>query len=146
MRAIREWLDSMCHKVIYSYGDKRCKVSFAYENARLPVLTKKSDVKLFPWGRRKHQPGILPLGGWAMLEDIYDGKWDRFFPKPVKLPILSFLARNFEDKEQWFHLPSDKWIQGLLAREKKEERLYIVTLAPDEESIYLRWPRIMFTG
>jgi hypothetical protein len=134
----------MCHQVIFEYQNLSRKVSFASPNARLPVLTKQKEIKFMPWGRKKHQPGKLPLGGLALLESIYEGEWDRFFPKPVKLPIKSFCIRDFEDKPHWYHLSADKWIQGIIARENNEEvRVYIVTLSPDENE-FIRWPRILY--
>lgn len=133
----------MCHKIIFNYNNQDRQVSFDSPKARLPVLMRNGYIRLLPWGRRQHVPSDLPLGGWLQLDEIYQGKWDAFFPKPVKLPIKAFLVRDLEDQARWFHLPRGKWIQGLIASSKNQHLVYIVTLAPDEESIYPRWPRIL---
>lgn len=107
------------------------------------MLLRNGQTTLLPWGRRHHTSSNLPLGGWVQLDEIYSGKWDNFFPRPIKMPINSFLVRDIEDQAKWFHLPNDKWIQGLIAQEKVEKRIYIVTLTPNEDSIFPRWPRIL---
>lgn len=133
----------MCHKVVFRHQQKDHQISFDQPNAQLPILLRNGHTILLPWGRRKHNQGNLPLGGLVQLDEIYTGKWDAFFPRPVKLPLKAFLVRNIEDQAKWFHLPCDKWIQGLIAQEKTEKRVYIVTLTPTEDSIYPRWPRIL---
>lgn len=133
----------MCHKVVFYYQNQCCQISFEQSNAKLPILLRSGHTILMPWGRRNHTKSILPLGGWVTLDEIYHGKWDAYFPKPVKIPVKSFLVRDIEDQAKWFHLPSDKWIQGLIAQEKIEKRVYIVTLTPDSDSMYPRWPRIL---
>jgi hypothetical protein len=133
----------MCHKVIFNHNQSDHQISFEQPNAQLPILLRNGQTLLLPWGRRQHNPGSLPLGGLVQLDEIYLGKWDIFFPIPIKLPIKAFLVRNVEDQAKWFHLPSDKWIQGLIAREKAEKRVYMVTLTPTEDSIFPRWPRIL---
>lgn len=133
----------MCHKVVFYHNNHCHQVAFDQNTAKLPILLRSGQTYLMPWGRRHHTASSLPLGGWVTLEEIYTGKWDSYFPKPVKLPIRSFLVRDIEDQAKWFHLPSDKWVQGLIAQEKIEKRVYIVTLTPNADSMYPRWPRIL---
>ena len=133
----------MCHKVVFNYKNQDRQVSFDNFNAKLPILLRNGQAILLPWGRRKDTPSNLPLGGLVQLDDIYMGKLDVYFPRPVKLPIKAFLVRNIEDQAKWFHLPNDKWIQGLIAQNTMERRVYIVTLTPNEDSIFPTWPRIL---
>lgn len=133
----------MCHKIIFNYKNQDRQVSFDNPKACVPVLLRNGQINLFPWGKHRYVAGDLPLGGWLHLDEIYQGKWDKFFPKPVKLPIKAFLVRDLEDQARWFHLPHGKWIQGLMASAKNQRIVYIVTLAPNEESVYQRWPRIL---
>lgn len=117
---------------------------FPNPKALLPVKKKNGEISLLPWGRRKDQPGKLPLGGWARLDSIYAGHWERYFPKAVKLPISSFMENDIEGHSQWHDLTKGKWVQGLVAREGHEQRIYIVTILPEQsEAIYTRWPRIL---
>ncbi|MHB8655829.1 MAG: hypothetical protein ACYDA9_18350 [Terriglobia bacterium] len=43
------------------------------------------------WGRCQEESGELPAGGWARLDSIKAGKWDRFIPKPVRLDVEEFM-------------------------------------------------------
>ena len=134
----------MCGGLYYSHNGQERRVSFPTPSAMLPVQTRNGSITLLPWGRRQHQAGELPLGGWARLEGIYAGRWDRWFPVPVKLPIKCFMELDIEDHECWYELAKGQWIQGLIAKEKHERRLYIVTVEPElENAIHTRWPRIM---
>lgn len=133
----------MCQKIIYSYQKLLYHVACTDFKARLPVLKRNGESILVHWGRHKHDPSQLAISHCISLREIYDGKWDAFFPKPVKLPIKSFLVQDIHNDLQWFHLPSGKWIQGLLARFDRDSRVYIVTLPPSESGLYPLWPRIL---
>lgn len=134
----------MCGGTQYKHGDQDMRVYFPNPAAMLPVKRKSGDVELLPWGRRQQQKGTLPLGGWARLESIYSGRWDKWFPIPVKLPILSFMEKDLEGHTHWYDLTKSQWIQGLVARNGNEQRVYVVTIAPEmEDAVHDRWPRIM---
>lgn len=134
----------MCGGASYTHNGEHMRVYFPNPKAKLPVITKESDTKLILWGRRKGQSGKLPLGGWARLDSIHAGIWDRWFPKPVKIPVQSFMEKDHEGKSHWFDLVKGQWVQGLVAVEKQEQRLYVVTIEPElEHSIHDRWPRVM---
>jgi hypothetical protein len=130
--------------VMYSYGDETRTVYFANPQATLSVKLADGQVKLVPWGRRKTQIGHLPLGGWARLPTIYQGRWNAYMPKPVRLPILKFMEKDFEGSTHWYDVVAGNWIQGLLARENEEVRVYIVTITPElHTTCHDRWPRIV---
>ena len=134
----------MCTAVLYAHHGQDIRLFFQNTKATLPVKSKKNDVLLIPWGRRIEQQGVLPKGATVALDAIYAGRWDRWFPKPVKLPITQFMQTDIEGHTHWFDLPKGKWIQGLIAREKHEQRVYIVTIEPIEnDAIYTSWPRIL---
>jgi hypothetical protein len=113
----------MCGGASYTHNGEHMRVYFPNPKAKLPVITKESHTKLILWGRRKGQSGRLPLGGWARLDSIHAGIWDRWFPKPVKIPVQSFMEKDHEGKSHWFDLVKGQWIQGLVAIEKQEQRL-----------------------
>ena len=134
----------MCGGVYYQYEGNLIRVYFPNPKATLPVQMKDGKVILLPWGRRKEQQGVLPMGGWARLDSIYAGRWDRFFPKPVKCPIQSFMEKDIEGQSHWYDLTAGQYIQGLVAREGSEQRLYIVTITPErEDAVHERWPRVV---
>lgn len=130
--------------IMYHHHNETLTIYFANPKAMLPVRLNNGEVTLLSWGRRKTQTGELPLGGWANLQTIYKGKWDRHFPKPVRLPIIKFMEKDFEGNTHWYDVTPGQWIQGLLARENNEIRVYIVTLTPELHTVcHDRWPRIL---
>ena len=134
----------MCGGVYYSFDGEDTRVYFPNPKAVLPVQRKDGSLVLLPWGRRKEQSGHLPLGGWARLDSIYTGRWDKWFPIPVKLPIKSFMEKDIEGNSHWYDLTKGKYIQGLVARDGTEQRVYVVTVEPDmAEAVHDRWPRIL---
>jgi hypothetical protein len=130
--------------VMYNYDGEVRTVYFANPQAVLAVKLADGQMKLVPWGRRKTQNGCLPMGGWARLPTIYQGKWNTHMPKPVRLPILKFMEKDFEGNTHWYDVTAGFWIQGLLARESDEVRVYIVTITPElHTTCHDRWPRII---
>ena len=134
----------MCGGVYYMIGGEEVRTYFPNPKACLPILRRDGEIERMPWGRRKNQAGKLPLGGWARLESIYEGRWDRWFPKPVKLMVSQFMEKDIEGNSHWFDLTTGKWIQGLVAHWENERRVYVVTVVPEmAEAVHERWPRIM---
>ena len=134
----------MCDGVYYAANGQDIRVYFPNPAAQLPAKTRGGGTGLLAWGRRHEQAGSLPLGGWARLDGIYAGRWDRWFPVPVKIPVRSFLEKDLEGRSHWYDLTRGQWIQGLVARDRHERRIYVVTIEPElAEAIHPRWPRIM---
>jgi len=134
----------MCSGVYYSRDSQDIRLYFPNPGAMLPVKTRSGETTLLLWGRRNAQAGQLPLGGWARLDAIYAGRWDRWFPVPVKLNIKSFMERDFEGHSHWYDLTRGQWIQGLVARYQHERRVYVVTIIPEmPDAVHERWPRIL---
>lgn len=137
----------MCGGVYYTHKGKDIRVYFPNPKATLPVRTKNHEAELLPWGRRKEQKGRLPMGGWARLDSIYAGRWDQWFPTPVKLNIKCFMEKDMEGNSHWFDLIKGQWLQGLVARYQQEQRVYVVTIEPEMmDAVHDRWPRIMNGG
>ena len=85
-----------------------------------------------------------PAPGWARLDSIYAGRWDRWFPIPVKLDIKSFMEKDMEGHSHWYDLTKGQYIQGLVARDHQEQRIYVVTVTPElEDAVHERWPRVL---
>ncbi len=133
----------MCDGVYYLLNGREVRVYFPNPGAQLPVRTRAGGAQLLPWGRRHDQAGRLPPGGRARLDTIYAGRWDRWFPVPVKLPVRSFMEKDFEGHSHWYDLTRGQWIQGLVARDGHERRVYVVTVEPElPDAIHEHWPRI----
>ncbi len=134
----------MCGGVAYREGEREIRSYFPNPYAKLPVVKRRGGTALVAWGRRRDEPGQLPLGGWARLESIRAGVWDRWQPRPVRLQLEGFMEKDIEGASHWFELTSGQWVQGLLARRGNEQRVYVVTIQPQmAEAVHPRWPRIV---
>jgi hypothetical protein len=136
----------MCLAVCYCDATADVNIHFSNHKAVLPVLIKTGGVRWLPWGRRRQDPGQLPMGGWARLDRLQSGNWDAYFPRPVKIPVKAFMEKDFEGANGWYPLVKGQVLQGVVARYRLEYRVYIVTIVPErEQSLYDRWPRVLTT-
>ncbi len=134
----------MCGGVYYQFNKEDIRIYFPNPKAMLPVIKKDKSIILLPWGRREKQRGNLPLGGWARHESIHKGTWDKWFPTPVKIPIKQFMEKDIEGNSHWFDLTKGQFVQGLVATNRDEKRIYVVTVTPeDTAAIHHRWPRVL---
>lgn len=135
----------MCGGVEYQDGARTARVFFPQPEARLPVRRRDGGVAWLPWGRREDEAVALPGGGWARLESIQAGKWDRYRPRPVLIPVIRFMEKDRDGRSHWFDVPERCMVQGLLATGGGERRVYVVTVdAPEDLSpLHDRWPRLV---
>ena len=135
----------MCGGVHFEHQGEVLKSFFPNPHAQLPLLKRDGQIMLMGWGRRENQEGKLPRTGWARLDSIYAGRWDKYFPIPVRIPVLRFMEKNFEGVSKWYDLIPSNCIQGLVAREGNETRVYVVTVEPElsERDYHDRMPRIV---
>jgi putative SOS response-associated peptidase YedK len=137
----------MCAGVSYRAEGKTRKVYFSHASAQLPVKVRDpvQSVVSLPWGRRQWEEGQLPATGWARLESIKSGKWDRYRLRSVKIPVDQFMEKDRDGEAHWFVVDAGRFIQGALARWRDEARVYVVTVAPTggQAIIHDRWPRIV---
>lgn len=134
----------MPEAVMFHYQGKIHTVYFARAKALLPVKLANGEITLVTWGRRQQEHSEMPLGGWARLNAIHDGKWSLYTPKSVLLPIEKFMKTDYEGHIHWYEVTKSQWIQGLLAHEENEYRVYVVTIIPELLDVcHDRWPRIV---
>ena len=137
----------MCGAISFEDNGELVNVYFPNPRAMLPVLTKQQERVKLPWGRRKNQTGNLPMGGWARLDSIHQGRWNKYFAKPVKLAVSAFMEKDIEGTPHWYPIIKGQYLQGLLAQYGGERRIYVVTITPQrEDSLHERWPRIIMAG
>ena len=134
----------MCGGVSFQAAGQIIKTFFPNPKARLPVLGRDGDIIMVPWGRRDNQPGSSPQGGWARLESIREGRWERYHPQPVKIAVDTFMEKDSSGISHWFEVLPGHYIQGLIAKDAGFTRLYVVT-TQDEKSCHTsgRWPRVI---
>lgn len=134
----------MCGGVQFTIDEKEWTIYFPNPKAKLPVIKKDGSIILLPWGRRKEEAGELSLGGWARQESIEKGIWHKYLPIAVKISAKRFMEKDFDGVSHWFDMTQGQYIQGLVAREQDELRVYIVTIVPERPTaIYERWPKIV---
>jgi len=135
----------MCGGVKFKHNNKEITVYFPNPKTVLPIRLKSGEHSLIKWSRRKEEQGALPPGGWARHESVSKGVWDKYFPKPVLITVDRFMEKNKKGKSHWYPLTGSTYIQGLIASDKDEQRVYVVTLESDDkhEEIHDRWPRIV---
>lgn len=135
----------MCFCVCFHEKNKLHIVQFTDKNASLPIDVGSKQMQFIPWGRNIKEYGQLPLGGWLLQPLLKTGKWDNYFPKLVKIPVIKFMEQDIEGNAHWFDVISGSSIQGVILRNENETRLYIVTLSPEKpENPFLRWPVIIY--
>lgn len=134
----------MCGGVLYQSDGESRRLFFPNQRATLPVVTRSGRVVQLAWGRRRGEPGALPFGGWARLEAIRRGGWERWFPTPVRLPLRGFMEQDMEGRSHWYTLTRGQFVQGLVARDGGERRVYVVTVEPERaDALHARWPRLV---
>jgi hypothetical protein len=73
------------------------------------------------------------------------GKWDRYQPKAVKIPMDRYMERDSKNKPYWVKTEPEQVLQGLVATWQGEQRIYVVTVeTPTEfQHVQPRWPRVI---
>jgi len=134
----------MCGGIKYTDQQKKTwTVYFPSPKAALPVIKKTGEIEWVTWGKRKEEDvPYFPNGGWARLDSIKAGKWQRYHPVPVLLPVNSFMEKDHEKVSHWFEMKPDEVIQGLLTVHDDVARVYIVTT--DIRYVKFFYPKKMF--
>jgi len=136
----------MCGGVKYRQDDEEHTVYFPRPDAYLPVRLKTGSTRLVTWGRRHEEAGRLPPGGWARLDSVHAGKWQRYGPRPVLIEVDAFMEKDDSGNSHWYELAAGEYIQGLVAYDGDAERVYVVTVTPEQPehaAVHDRWPRII---
>jgi hypothetical protein len=138
----------MCAGVECQEGGRIVRVYFPHPRAALPVRLKSGAVTWVAWGRREGEEATFPPGGWARLESIQAGKWEKYRPRPVLIAALRFMEKDAQGIAHWFEIPATRMMQGLAAHLGSEMRLYVVTTpAPAGfADWHARWPRLVPVG
>lgn len=127
----------------YTRTGEQLKIYFPNPKAALPVLgSDGDDVVWVPWGRRREQAGRGPAGGWARLNSIEEGRWDKYGPTRVRIPASRFMEKDETKISHWFDLKDSQVIEGIVIGKDDQQRLYVITTdAPAEQAwVHDRWP------
>lgn len=135
----------MCEAVLYDYLGQLRKSFYTNTNAKLLVLATFERIKLITWGKRELEQNSFPIGGTLYREDIINGKYDFFFPKPVRLSVAKFHIKDNEGKKHWYEVINGLFMQGVLLNNNSELRVYVVTISPiTPDASFNFWPRLLY--
>jgi hypothetical protein len=136
----------MCGGARYRYGREDIRTFFPAPTAVLPVVQRDGSIRLVTWGRRsKDELGELPITGWARLDSVTAGKWQRYHPIPVKIAVDEFMEKDAKKDSHWYRLKPAEYIRGSYASMGDEHRVYVVTVPAPAGLAYVhdRWPRMV---
>ena len=130
-------------------------VLFESQTPQPAIRLTSGAVAFYPWGTRgptyyagDNTPGWaikFPVGGWAPLDGIRAGEWQRFEPRPVRILVTRFLQVGAFQVPRYFALLRGEFVQGLLATLSNDTRVYVVTVPEPAEYADEQWywPRIL---
>jgi hypothetical protein len=125
---------------------KDWKIYFPNPKAALPVRMPNGKVEWFKWGRRKEEANVpkgFVQGGWARIDSVETGKWDKGNPQRVKLAVIAFMEKDADRVSHWIEVPEGAAVDGLLVTLEGETRVYVVTENTPLAFAWVhdRWPR-----
>lgn len=139
----------MCIAVCYDSNNHNVIVNFSDPFAQIPVYTKQGP-QLVIWGRCKRDSSALPFGGNLPKNYLMEGRWDKYFPKRVRISVQNFEMIDLEGQNKWYIITQGNWLEGVILRDHQEMRVYIVMLSPqspkEPQGFYSHWPSIIIDG
>lgn len=121
------------------------RVYFPNPKAAFPVILEDgTDLGWVHWGRRKEQLGTGPQGGWAKLETVERGGWEKYHPQRAVGLVNRFMEKDAERVSHWFDLEDGYGLDCLVIGDAEDRRVYVVTSAPpaEYEWVHDRWPKV----
>ena len=120
------------------------RVYFPVPYAKIPIITKNGVKETVFWGRRNENefPDTkLPVTGWAKIESIKKGWWNKFSPERVYVPAVKYMEKDKNKKSHWFDVEKGKFILGLKIKQGDIAVCYIITVPAPKEFVHIhdRW-------
>ena len=78
------------------------------------------------------------MGGWARLDSLEAGGWDRYKPQHVVIPVRQFMEKDRQGTSHWFLLEAAQVLRGIGIRAGGTGFVYVITVPGD--SAYERMP------
>lgn len=142
---IVEGAKAMCGGVEARDGERSFKVYFPSPKAAFPVMLQGGEgLGWVKWGRRREEPGQGPQGGWARLETVERGGWNKYRPQRAFGLIDRYMEKDAERKSHWFDMPPGYALDCLVIGDGEDRRVYVVTSSPPDEFAWIhdRWPMV----
>jgi putative SOS response-associated peptidase YedK len=107
----------------------RRKIFFPIPHAQIPYLAPEGSMNWAQWGRRQGEdPDLnLPVGGWARLISLKEGRWNQYEPRRVRIPALRWMEKDSSKVSHWFDLPPNQYMLGVLIERVERQFVYVVT-------------------
>ena len=99
------------------------KVYFPNPKAALPVSLSNGAVEWIKWGRRKEEQAPFVQGGWARMDSIEAGKWERYNPQYCTVVAQRFMEKDAEKVSHWIAVPQGFAIKAMVVQIESEQRL-----------------------
>lgn len=114
-------------------------------DVRLPVRRRDGSLAWLPWGARHGIDSPFVQGPCARLESVREGRWSRYRPRPVMIPVDRYMERDGKSRPYWVRAGEGICLQGLVATWGDEQRIYVVTTESPAEFAHVqpRWPRLL---
>lgn len=127
---------------------KDWKIYFPNPKAALPVRREGEKIEWVKWGLRKEEKNVpkgFVQGGWARIDSVDTGKWEKYQAERVKLAVIAFMEKDKERISHWVDVPDGAALDGLVVTIGGESRLYVVTESTPVAFAWVhdRWPRLV---
>ena len=135
----------MCAGLMFQKSDGTLfKVYFPIPMVRIPFVTKEGQLLEGIWGRRnkdEFQNENIPVSGWARIESLKSGKWDKYNPEKVYIPAKSYMEKDHERNSHWFDVDEKTNLIGIKLTTKEHNIIYMATRPTPKEfsHIHDRW-------
>ena len=139
----------MCAGLMFQKSDgSEFKVYFPIPLARIPFITKNGEQLEGIWGRRnknEFKGENIPVTGWAKIESLKNGKWDKYKPEKVYIPALKYMEKDHDRNSHWFELAEKTKLIGIKLTIPDFNVIYMATRPTPKEfsHIHDRW--VMFS-
>ncbi|KAA0259519.1 hypothetical protein FHQ18_01185 [Deferribacter autotrophicus] len=138
----------MCAGLLFreSLNKTEFNVFFPRPYAKIHFINETGEKDIALWGLRNEKEKEelkvdLPITGWAKIESIKKGYWNKFNPQKVYIPAIKFMEKDSQKKSHWFELKDNEFILALLVKQNNIKVCYIITKpAPEKyKFIHDRW-------
>ncbi|MDY6821391.1 MAG: hypothetical protein SVN78_07205 [Deferribacterota bacterium] len=134
----------MCGGLIFNNKDELIRVYFPVPYSTIYYIDSKGVTNKAFWGIRgesEFSDLIFPKTGWAKIESIKSGYWNRFNPEKVYIPAYKYMEKDPNGNSHWFELKDNEFIMGLLVKSYEHPFVYVITIPSpkDYAHIHDRW-------
>ena len=144
----------MCGGLIFKTKSSEKVITVYFPRPYAMIYGVNSDFEFIKayWGKRdesEFEKIDVPKIGWAKIESLAKGFWDKYNYKNVFIPAYKYMEKDKNGHSHWFDLKKEEFIQGILIVKENLNFIYVVTVPSegDLKKIHDRWVSIVhFNG